>query len=61
VARQIATLIPDGYHRTELLQRNDLDSFQRQFNAEVAEFLAKRTFKARKTILETDPWGQQIR
>ena len=61
VARQIATLIPDGYHRVELLQRNDLDSFQKQFNGEVAEFLAKRTFKARKTIIETDSWGQQMR
>jgi hypothetical protein len=59
-AQKIAALVPEGYHKIELQQRTDLDSFQRQFTSEVAEYLAKKTFKAKQGIVEYDSWGQPL-
>jgi len=59
-AQKIAALVPEGYHRAELQARTDLDSFQRQFSGEVAEYLAKRTFKAKQGRMEYDEFGQSL-
>jgi hypothetical protein len=57
-AQKIAAIIPEGYHREELQQRSDLDSFQKQFTSEVAGWLAKKKFNAINKQIELDPWGQ---
>ncbi len=60
LAQRIQRIIPSGYHKAELQQRTDLDSFQRQFTNEVAEYLAKRSFKAAQGKMEYDEFGQVI-
>lgn len=58
-AQKLAQLIPQGYHANELAARTDIDPTQKAFTGYVAEFLAKKTLKARQPP-KRDLYGQVI-
>jgi len=58
-SQKIAAVIPAGYHKSELVQR-ELPPDVAHLTGEFAEFLAKRTLDLKRPKL-LDPWGQELR
>lgn len=46
-AQRLQKLIPEGYHKTELAARTDIDPNTRHLTGEMAEFLARKEMKQR--------------
>jgi hypothetical protein len=57
-SQKIAAAIPAGYHRSELIKRDDMDVNRAHLTAEIAEFLAAKSIK--KTPKLYDSHGQRL-
>ena len=58
-AQKLDRLIPHGYHKAELAERN-IPPDTAAMTGEIATWLAKRTMNLKKPPL-TDQWGQPLR
>jgi hypothetical protein len=60
LAQRIQSIIPAGYHDSELAQRTDIDPTQKAMTSDMANWFAKRQLKARLPKPK-DQFGQSLR